>query len=190
MSGDFSVDIGSALPYLEEKIRGWFGQDAEHRGAKKLLAKLVGEEAHDASRVKIVGMEKPLPIQHVYQPLGLSTERLSEQQIDFGELVARGVDAVIFGGPGRGKTTLFHYQFVSLSVRPDYLPVLITLRWPGALSDFQSLVAQLLQGGLKLPRGKRLVLFLDGFDQLHVDEPIAVAAGLVGLAAATARHYY
>src|SRR4051812_17423448 len=117
MTDGFSIDLGSALAYLEDKLSELFGKDAFSQDAAELLSRQTRLAVRDASVVQIVGMEKPVSIADIYQPTRLKRQ-WSDLTSDFAKLVSTGKSAVVFGRPGAGKTVLLHYVFMSLSNAP------------------------------------------------------------------------
>ena len=65
MSEGISFDVGSALPYLEDKIRALFGRDHQSIDAAELLARQARLAVRDAATIQIVGMDKPVGINDI-----------------------------------------------------------------------------------------------------------------------------
>ena len=178
MSEGISVDLGSILPYLEDKVRSLLGRDIEHVRARRILERHLRLAAHDCAAVQVVGMDRPVPIFDIYQPTRLVSSRASSATIDFSQLIRGGESAVIFGGPGRGKTMLMRHLFASLSRSPRELPLLFTLRWPGTTSELVEFVEQLGVGRMPRKDPQRVVLLVDGLDEVPRDERVRVASAL------------
>src|ERR1035438_10744685 len=122
MSGDFSVNVDPALiAYLEDRIKGVFGRDAASERRSARLTRRMRLALEQARSVKCVGMDRPIAIQAIYQPIGLQTDftERSHTRLDTDihrlmavrdsktkELV--GTDGIIYAGPGRGKSTLLN----------------------------------------------------------------------------------
>ncbi len=163
---DISIDFGSALPYLEDKIRALFGHDVASVEARSFIDRHVKVALREASFVQIVGMRKPVRIDDVYQPTRLQALYDAEAPYDVAHLLANRESAVIFGGPGRGKTMLMRYLFARLAQRPEYAPILFTLRRENAVEDLRRFVEILASGRRKVHSTSRLVLLVDGFDEI------------------------
>jgi hypothetical protein len=180
MSGDISFDLGSALPYLEQRILGLFGRDSGSIEWNNRVKNLIRLSAEQASHVQCVGMHTPIPIGQIYQPTRLTRSGgLKEQEIEAAELLAASDDAIIFAGPGWGKTTLLHHWYCSL-VNQDSTPILFTLRWETAVDDLDEFVSRLSQAKSS---DKKLVLLVDGYDEITEKERLTVSriSGLPGL---------
>ncbi len=67
VSGDVSIDVGSALPYYTEQLLKLFGQDFATKEANKELSRQQVAAAEHASFVQCIGMACPIPIQNIYQ---------------------------------------------------------------------------------------------------------------------------
>lgn len=121
-------------------------------------------------------MHTPIPIDKIYQPARLTVKLPGATPISTHELLQEGGDAVIFAGPGRGKTTLLHHIYVTLAESQSVVPVLFTLRWPGAPSDLADFVEHLSLAS----RSKRKVIFLvDGYDEITPSDRQLVSRALL-----------
>jgi hypothetical protein len=71
--GGFSIklDAGSALLYLEEKAKGFFGKDFASLEAASWLSGLQNTALTQTRAVQCVGMHKPVPFDDIYQPTTL-----------------------------------------------------------------------------------------------------------------------
>src|SRR5271157_2289206 len=69
--GDVTISLGDSLPYLEQKFLGIFGKDAESRELATWFKMLQTTAAKLAAEVQCVGMQRPIPFQHIYQPTRL-----------------------------------------------------------------------------------------------------------------------
>ena len=98
-------------------------------------------------------MDSPVPIDKIYQPLslriGAHTREYSNRilQINVLKLLDKNSDAVIFAGPGRGKSTLLNWLYCHLQASPTYDPFLFILRSENSVDDLEKLVAMLVQRG-------------------------------------------
>ncbi len=64
-------DVGSALPWVEEKIRRLFGKDAATLEQKTLLKQLHEIAVEMTRSVQCIGMSKPISFEKIYQPTRL-----------------------------------------------------------------------------------------------------------------------
>ena len=150
---------------------------------------------HQASSVQCIGMAKPIPIRDVYQPARLVNRALDAYQ-DLDSLIGRSSDpslssgAIIFAGPGWGKTTLLHWIFMSLVDRNDTLPILFTLRLPDSATDLIELVDHLASdAGARHARTARFVLLVDGYDEIAEAERARVSTALMLFAGMNIGHF-
>jgi hypothetical protein len=72
MNGDVSFDLGSALPYLEQRILGLFGKDSASIERRNRLKNMIRLSSEQAGHVQCVGMHTPIPIGQIYQPTRLT----------------------------------------------------------------------------------------------------------------------
>jgi hypothetical protein len=175
MSGDITVDFGSALPYLTEKFLGWFGNDLATKQALGWFNELQRIGHFESSTVQCIGMHTPVPINEVYQPTRLVTGNLTPTGFPAGasktilaaEFMKNGGNAIIKAGPGYGKTTFLHHVYMTQLKNPDVLPILITLRRSSALSDLEKLIELALTvDAKKWKKGRKLLLLVDGYDEI------------------------
>lgn len=191
MTEGISIDLGSTLPYLEDRFLSLIGRDAESRGARDLIEKHLRLAVRDAAFVQVVGMDRPVSIFDIYQPTRLRRRgKHGEVEINFSTILEEREDAVIFGGPGSGKTILTHYIFGQLSRSKDYLPLLFTLRWPGASRDLAVVVEHLQAQRITRAKDAHVVLLVDGYDEIATDERRRVAQTLREFAALGLGNFY
>lgn len=165
-----SMDFRPLIEYAEDKVLAAFGLDAASKAARERIRQVTSIALQNASTVQCIGMHTPLPIDQIYQPTRLvriGQRKGVSQPISFGALIEAGDNAIVFGGPGRGKTVLLNYIFWHLAKQDQYAPILFTLRWPNALADLQQFVRDLASG--KAARGLRkapIILLVDGYDEV------------------------
>lgn len=196
MPGDVSVEFGDVLRYGEEKFREFFGKDYKSLEFKKLLDRRVLKSLKKASFVQCIGMEKPIPLEKLYQPVLLNESLYSEttKPLKPLDIVKNGESGAIFGSPGSGKTILMHWALLSLTKEKGVFPILFTLREEGCLGELQTLVSEIE----KLKPGKRRVAILvDGYDEISFDSRKVVSSILSTIDALknvcyllTCRRYY
>lgn len=191
VSDSISIDLASLLPYAEEKLRSLFGRDSASALAAERLQRQLRIAATESNSVQIIGMDRPVSIFDVYQPTRLLVpRRRGAKAILFDTLLAESQDAVIVGGPGTGKTTLAQFVFAKLSRKREHLPVLITLRRTDSLKFLASFVEDVSANRVKRARGVRLVLLVDGYDELGSPARKRVAETLAEYAALDIGNFY
>ena len=215
--GDASINItADALEYAEQKFLKLFGKD---QGSTELKGWFRGlqQTAHTlAASVHCLGMRRPLPFDSIYQPTRLLVARDSgeasaeassfawenkvsrsilrgrayeEKSIPICDFLQRDDDALIFGGPGWGKTTFLHHVFRTTVTNDDVLPVLISLRRTNALEDLERYVGECSRIQKKQRRACTLLL-VDGYDEVKTEERKRVSEALLRFQAHRAGKFY
>jgi hypothetical protein len=200
-------DLGSALPWAEEKIRVLFGND-ELTVLRKAMLKQLHETAVEMTRsVQCIGMHKPVPFERIYQPtklrvrsgLDISTASAFWQQNRSAQSIALAAyeamstvsvesflespeNAIIFAGPGWGKTTFLHHIFRRKSQEKGLYTVLITLRRPTAIDDLEEFTKLCIDGLLAKHRS-RVLLLVDGYDEVSMSDRRKVSDALLRFSA-------
>ncbi len=179
--------------------------EASHRS---LIAQLRATAVEMTASVQCIGMQRGVPFDQIYQPtrlrvrsgLSISTaaafgeqnkmaqsiamSRYSEMHsVSVDEFLESPENAVIFAGPGWGKTTFLHHIFRKQLQDEMTKPILITLRRPTALSDLERLAHAYLSGDIRETRSKVLLL-VDGYDEILLAERKRVSECLLRFAAA------
>lgn len=192
MSDGITVDLGSALPYLVESVLGWFNHDAESVDWKRTIEHLVKLSTTQAAFVQCVGMSTPVPITKIYQTTRLLHPWKEKELIDVDMVLQAKENFVIFAGPGWGKTTLLHWLYMQLcQQRSRVVPVLFTLRWPNARQDLEEFVGGLERRGSKnLPAGSKLILLVDGYDEVSEEDRKLVSKALMLFQSLRAGSFY
>ncbi len=172
MSGDISIDVGSAVPYAVDRVLALFGRDELTRAARERLEKQVRIALEQASLVQCVGMDTPIPLNQIYQRALLRPSQTDSASgsVDLLELIDQGANAVILGLPGAGKTTLLHWAFLNLIQNKAVVPLMFTLRRPDAISDLRAFVADVSTSRVFRKGHERLVVLVDGYDEIDVKE--------------------
>lgn len=214
------LDIGSALPYLEEKAKGLFGKDFATQEAVSWLTGLQNTALTHTRAVQCVGMHKPVPFDDIYQPTTLvikgvpqkqqetyayqdrvarsivASRTLSYKPVNVEQFLASPEDAIIFAGPGWGKSTFLHYIYRRYVDSANVFPVLITLRRPTAVDDISRFV-ETVERIAKKHKESSLLLLVDGYDEITVAQQRLVSEALlrfqgfkVGKFYLTCREYY
>jgi hypothetical protein len=210
----FSINLGDALPYAEQKFLKLFGKDAESLELAEWFKGMHATALKQTATVQCLGMRNPLPFDSIYQPTRLivgpdeedsGTETyawddrasrsilrgraFNEQSITIDEFLHRDQDALIFSGPGWGKTTFLHHIFRSTVTRDDVLPVLITLRRPNAIDDLDKYVNVCLKIQKRQQRASTLLL-VDGYDEVNSEQRKRVSEALLQFQALRAGKFY
>jgi len=196
MSDSLSIDVGSLLPYLEDKVRSIFGKDAATLESRRLLDKCLRRAAEEAGFVQMVGMRRPIPIFDIYQPTRLQVSGTKDiKSLD--AIVRSHQSAVIFGLPGSGKTVLMQYLFASVVRSGGNLPILIVLRRPSAVDDLRLLVEHCADGRMRRKQNRKIIVLVDGFDEIDAIAQRDVLAALrdfsslrIGQYVLTCRSFY
>jgi hypothetical protein len=102
MSGDVTIDFGSAVPYVVDRALALFGQDAHSSAVRDRLKRRIETGALQASTVQCVGMDHPISIEDIYQPTRLRRTQVSQaaKPYPYSELLAASDNAIIWGPPG------------------------------------------------------------------------------------------
>jgi hypothetical protein len=216
-----SINFGDCLPYLEQRFREMIGKDPASLETAAWLSSLQKTAMVQASHVYCVGMHSPLPFENIYQPTRLRIAgsekasknesyyreddairsmlagiKLQERSVSIDAFLADPQDAIIYAGPGWGKTTFLHHIFRRFASHKTVLPILITLRRPTAVDDLERFVdtASRIQGK---QHKSRTLLLVDGYDELSVHDRRRVSEALlkyqalaVGNCFLSCREYY
>jgi hypothetical protein len=201
-STSITFDLGESLPYLEQKFLRIFGKDEISLGEAEWFKSLQKTAVVQASQVHCVGAHRPIPFEKVYQPTRLtykkSTDlsaeiyafenRLSrailaekifeEHAISVDDFISSREDAIIYAGPGWGKTTFLHHVFRRFLKSEGTLPVLITLRRESAVEDLRRLVDAASRVRKKQHKSQ-IMLLVDGYDELKTAHRHSVSESLL-----------
>jgi len=212
-----SINItADALEFAEQKFLKLFGKDYENVELARWFKGLQQTALTQTATVHCLGMRTPLPFDSVYQPTRLLVapdegemltaassyvfeDRVSrsillarafhEKSITLSEFLERDQDALIFGGPGWGKTTFLHHVFRSQVADEDVLPVLISLRRPNAVDDLERYVSACSRIQKKQHRACTLLL-VDGYDEVNTEQRRRVSEALLKYQALRAGKFY
>jgi hypothetical protein len=212
-----SVSITPELiEYGVQKFLKLFGRDYESIELAKWFKGLQGTALTQTSTVHCLGMLNPLAFSQIYQPTRLLvgpdlddtpardsvlvwTDKVSRSMlrgralnakvIEIHDFLLRDQDALIFGGPGWGKTTFLHHVFRSTVNDDDTLPVLITLRRPSAVDDLERFVDVCSRIQKKQHRACTLLL-VDGYDEVDTDSRKRISEALLKFQALRAGKFY
>jgi predicted NACHT family NTPase len=188
---NFSIDLGLLITYAEDRILGIFGKDVLSSQQKEQLQRLMELAVQRAASVMCIGMDRPIPIEDIYQPTRLQSRQLG-YSFDLKGLLSQKRNAAIFAGPGRGKTTFLHWVFMTMIRSSEYLPVLITLRRSDALSELKDFVVRLRlsQRRQKKLKGPTTLLLVDGYDEITQGQRKEVSECLQEFSSLEAGNYF
>src|SRR5262249_53665498 len=142
----------------------------------KLLSRLhdhVGISADDASTVQCVGMTQAISLLELYQPT-----RIKQAPATVSEVVASGRNAVIYAGPGQGKTTLLRYLSLTEVERNYVAPLFFTLRTEdqtALMFDFIAVLDSRRRRNRIPPKCFPILLLVDGYDEVSDSQQKNVA---------------
>jgi hypothetical protein len=182
MSGDVSIDFGSSLYYFEDRLRSLFGKDPATKEWNDKIRKRLHFAFEQARWVQCIGMAEPIPINQIYQPVQLSSP--SRGIADVLDIIRMKQNAVLFAGPGHGKSTLLNWLSVRLFKNSSVTPLLFILRSAGAVSDLSEVVDRLCKGKrLEGSKEARPLFLVDGYDEIDVPSRKSVSATLTAMKA-------
>ena len=157
-----------------DRLLGLVGKDATTIEWRNRLERRIRVGLEQACWVQCVGMSRPLAIHSIYQPVKLRTS----PPVDVFSLINRQTDGIIMAGPGRGKTTLLKWLTVKMTEGRSHVPILFQLRVPDAVSDMLDFI-QWLTRRPKEGRTVPFLLFIDGYDEVTIEERKQISAALV-----------
>ena len=189
---DIKIDVGTALPFLYEKFLAFVGKDKETQDLKKWFADTEAAAIAEASFVQCIGMHQPLPISEIYQPTKLVWQDKSDSPTNYlspKKFLETPTNALIYAGPGWGKTTFLRHLFVKLLPSNDILPILFTLRRPEALANLFQFVDS-LDKVQKLAKRPQVLLLVDGYDEIGTTDRKRVSDALLRYMASGHGRFY
>jgi hypothetical protein len=215
---DDSVNVNvsaDTLMYMEQRFLKLFDKDYDSVQLRYWFKDLQTTALMQTASIQCLGMRDPVPFPDIYQPTRLivgpdpdtivseemfsHADRVSrsiirgrvfnEKTISVDELLFRDQDALIFSGPGWGKTTLLHHIYRKASKSETLLPILITLRRPTAVADLQKYVSACPQIQKK-NHGACTLLLVDGYDEISVEQQNLVSDALLKFQAARVGKFY
>ena len=198
-----TISLGDTLPFLWEKFLKVIGRDPTSIALEAWFSQLQQMGLNDASTVQCIGMHTPIPLNEIYRPTRLLWHEIRSnvtrpvgqggnqvQTLDQRESVSRETEAItteaflakkqnaaIIAGPGWGKTTFLRHLFLEFISNVNTVPVLLTLRRNGAVSDLTRLV-DTLSSTTALNKGGAVLLLVDGYDEISLRERKKVSAAL------------
>jgi hypothetical protein len=196
MPGDVSIDLGSALPYYTERILGLFGRDATTQEALRQILQQQRIAAQQASLIQCVGMAQPITIQSIYQSTKLVSSHDEHRADTLGrsnlwELLKAEESAIVFAGPGCGKTTLLHWFYINLLQDRTTTPLLFTLRLSNGVESLLTFVTNAELGlTSRVTKKSRAVVLVDGYDEVTAEERKHVSEALLRFTALNIGPFY
>jgi|GEM_PF-2018175 len=202
---NIEINLGEAISFAWEKFLRLIGKDSESIELKEWFARLQTVGFTDASNIQCMGMHGPVPLQDIFQPTklvwqvphisipnaegGRITIRLPQSPVTPESFLGVPTNAAIFAGPGWGKTTFLHHMLLKNIKSEQFIPILITLRMPSAMNDLVKLVGMLMPLK-KLSRGMRILLLVDGYDEISTTARQQVSETLLRFQAAGVGRFY
>lgn len=165
----FDLGLGDYLIYLTEKAISRIRRSKLDLDERKFLELLVRRSVERAGRIQIIGMAKPIRLSSLYQPTRLIEWR--DREVSPEVLLEEGKNTIVLAGPGKGKTTLLHWCYVTSLERGLSYPFLVTLRRSEELDVLQRVADMARTGKLAQIAKKRSLLFLvDGYDEVPAED--------------------
>jgi len=215
MDDSLNVNVSAdTLMYLEQRFLKLFDKDYDSVQMREWFKILQTTALAQTEFVQCLGMRNPLPFDAIYQPTRLIVgpeegdlvyesyawdDRVSrsiiqgrvfnEKSITIEEFLDRDQDALVFSGPGWGKTTFLHHIFRATVRSNDILPVLITLRRPSADDDLEKYVEASSKIQRKQHRACTLLL-VDGYDEVTAEQRRRISEALLRYQALRAGKFY
>jgi len=227
MGDSVKIDLGSVLPYAEQRMWEILGKDPATRELGEWFRSLQATALKLASEVQCVGMRQPVPFEKIYQPTRLlltgtgdefakptlaekaasavqnkaaqsilAAKAFEQRSTSIQKFLELDQDAIIFAGPGWGKTTFLQHLLRMYIVSDAVLPVPITLRRVTAVDDLERFL-QVAETVKKNQRKARTLLLVDGYDEVSIADRRRVSEALlryqalgIGRLYLTCREYY
>jgi NACHT domain len=170
MSGDVSIELGSAIPYAVDRVLALFGKDALTASARERIASRIRLSARTAGAVQCIGMSRPIPIDTIYQPTRLARAQYGNEsgQLTAADLLDAPGDYVVIGPPGAGKTVLLQKLYFDLLAGKQHTPVLFILRTTAAVDDLVAFIKDLRDLPPRKSGASAVALLIDGYDEISV----------------------
>lgn len=167
---EISLDVEKIVQRGSERILEIFGEDEFTKTLKKRIERILNDGLHNSRTIQSIGMNRPIPIENVYQPSHLSPDEISthkSKKYKFDELVDFPESLIIQGAPGAGKTILAHRLFLEFSRLEQYSPFLFTLRNPESMGDLEALIGA-SRRLKKTPNARNDIIWIvDGYDEIN-----------------------
>ncbi len=206
-----SIEIGSLVASALAKITSFLGSASRFADLQTRLTHHTEHKVKQASFVQCIGMQKPLRLDAIYQSTRLRVAGSADELIAFPstDTLTLNHDCIVFASPGHGKTIFLHRAFLHLATNPKVIPVLITLRYAEDQELMRMLIAMIAEHldewkdelrkkkltprdstpPLPADRKSRLILLVDGYDELDSEERSALSSDLRQFSGLGVGHY-
>lgn len=139
------------------------------------LRQLIELGMHEASFVQCVGMPHPIHISSIYQPRTLLRSRSgSHIEVEIDDVLNNAHGSIVFAPPGHGKSMFLNSMLLRLHNDPHYLPVMVILRQKSAIGSLSIFIKNIVPR-LRLLQEERIVLLVDGYDEVEVEQRRTIA---------------
>lgn len=169
------VAVERLIPHVANRLCELFATDELPEGFTLRLRSYVDLSVREAAYVQCVGMREPIPLVRLYQPTRFKDRGSALDWISSGEAE----DAVVFAGPGQGKTTFLRFVLLTPAYAERSPLILLTLRTEGTLELLATLV-DILEERRRLHRVPasplKALLLVDGYDEINEERRRQVAA--------------
>ena len=204
------VDLEQVIAERWDWMLGLFKKDTASSEARSWVKRQTQLALEVARSVQIVGMSNPVPLERIYQPTRLLVRNLAAVQLEsrpstpisavmaapsphlsIQEFLQNRQNSVIKAGPGWGKTTFLHALFLRLLKIKEKapFPLLFTLRQKDALDEIEGLLERLDRVKSDV-RTHKLVLLVDGYDEIPTEARQRVSALLTQYTAHNCGEYF
>jgi len=180
MSGDININFGEAILPVVDKIASIFGQDEYSRSIRSRLVRRARLSQEESRNVLIASMDDEVPLSEIYQPLRVRVGGANSKRIISVEELTKELDhsAILLAGPGGGKSITLRYICSALENSKTKLPLLLSLKDTTARRDLDDIHAALRIRGTALIGRLKLLLLLDGFDEISYQDRVSLSATL------------
>jgi hypothetical protein len=170
------TDISRLIASLTKRAVELFAPDELEEGLLARIKDHVSLTAYEAEKVQCVGMTDPIPLLDLYQPTRLKQNGASTQDIRSAREAA-----IIYAGPGQGKTTLLKYILLSGVDKHSDALLFFSLRTEGH-TDLLCNLVDVLDSRRKFhripPRCEPILLLVDGYDEISEAQQKVVTTAL------------
>jgi hypothetical protein len=203
---DLKLDVDGLLSKAWDKFLGLFGKDAGSIEFKNWLEEHTRETFLQARNVQCIGMHTPVLLSTLYQPtrlvrgqaetiVGFDGERgwdaPTPTVVSVDRFLLKKENAIITAGPGWGKTTLLRAVFIHFltSSADEVLPVLFFLRQEDSIPQLRLFIGE-LDKLKKQNANKRILLLVDGYDEISTENRKLVSGLLFRYSTKAVGEYY
>jgi len=158
------TDVRELIRVSTERVLAVFGQDEISDEFRAKIRYHTGLSTDEASTIQCVGMEEPISLLDLYQPT-----RIKQGATSVADLSKARQNALIYAGPGQGKTTLLRYLFLTEANGGAVVPLFFTLRKEEdilLLSEFIGILDNRRKLQRIPPKSDPILLLVDGYDEI------------------------